>query len=491
MNDAFTTATTDLPWLRALAVRLAHGDLDIADDVVQQTLERAWQGAPDSTALHSPRGWLATVLRNHLRMTRRSAARRSARDAAGAPITDHRDAPIDELARLELLGLVMDRLKALPEIDRRIVTLRFFEELDANEIGARLSMPAATVRSRLARALAKVREEIDTRHGGDRSAWALVLGVPFPPTDVVVTTTNSTGVLAAMSTATKLGLIVIAGAIGTVAWVAARADPSSEIAESKPGAPTTSPSTAGEVASNNAVASRTESAAAKAWRGRRATIRARLQDPSKPHAPAPPVDHEADQMAMMQQANEVLTTAFDDCTESSTQPINGRMILRATMIGSPDVGTIFETIEPVDEATRDVDLLECVIESSYAYTGPAPSAAAEVTTTMSWLGAQPEKLPDDAWRQEMFDAVIIAFLAELRTCEIEGTRGELVLAFDFTNEPTPTAVRAEGDVPLEVRRCAEAAAIKWRFPRKFNGKTMTHTLTMPIDPAVAGVRDDE
>ena len=59
MTDAFASVTRDLPWLRALAIRLARGDPDEADDLVQDALEVASQRAPSDLEAKSPRGWLA------------------------------------------------------------------------------------------------------------------------------------------------------------------------------------------------------------------------------------------------------------------------------------------------------------------------------------------------------------------------------------------------------------------------------------------------
>jgi len=142
-------------------------------------MQTAWERPPPEQALH-PRGWLSTVLRNRFRMARRGGTRRAIRhDAAAATVSVGAD-PVDELVRLEPVGLLIERLRSLPELDRQIISLRFFDVLDAAEIGARLSIPHATVRSRLHRALARLRLEIDV-HYGDRRTWALLLGVSIRP----------------------------------------------------------------------------------------------------------------------------------------------------------------------------------------------------------------------------------------------------------------------------------------------------------------------
>lgn len=472
MTDSLATITRDLPWLRALAVRLARGDLDAADDLVQDTLHVAWDRAPPEAALHSPRGWLATVLRNRLRMRKRGEARRAAReDQVARDATVDAPAPIDELARLELLGFVMDRLQALPELDRRIITLRFFSELDATAIGQHLSLPPATVRSRLHRALARLRDEVDARHAGDRQAWALLLGVPSQ-----LTHSPPLGALA-MTTAAKLTIAVAVAAVATVGWVSTRPAP-------------TPSATRAPVVATPTPAPIQEPAGERAWTERRASIRDRIGARPAPDVPAVAAVA-ADDEALIAQARQALHDSFAACTED--RAITGTISIRATIIGSPDVGTIFESIEPLDPATRDAEVLECLIESSYAYVGPAPRAAIDSTTTMAWLGAPPQDLDPEAWRREMFTATTTSHLAELRACQSGAAiTGALSLRFEFTEDPLPAAVHAEpGDIPDEVVQCALTAARGWRFPRKFAGQTMTSSFHFPIDPAVDGPSRDD
>ena len=51
-------------------------------------------------------------------------------------------------------------INALPNDLRAIVVLRFYAGLDATEIGAILNIPSGTVRSRLHRAMAQMRERL-------------------------------------------------------------------------------------------------------------------------------------------------------------------------------------------------------------------------------------------------------------------------------------------------------------------------------------------
>lgn len=475
MSDVFATLSQELPWLRTLATRLAQGDRDEAEDLVQDTLQVAWERPPPEQALQ-PRGWLSTVLRNRLRMARRGDARRAQRHDAAALTVQAASDPIDEFARLELVGVLVERLRSLPDLDRQIVSLRFFDELDAATIGVRLAIPHATVRSRLHRALARLRADIDA-HYGDRRTWALLLGVPSS-----VPRATPIGAFAAMTTTAKLGVTLAVVATSSMIWFVGRASEPPNGGQPLPAAET--PTAAGVVPVERSTPTppRPSSPAAATWEARRRTIRDQLAKAR----PGPSADEGGlDADAAMEQANMAIQAAFEGCIEESGRRIDGTITVRATIIGGSDIGMIVESMDPVG-APRDVELLECATESSYAFLGPAPREPFDFTTTVSWMGAQPKDTDDDAWRREMFDAVMAAHLAELWACAdtSPNARGALRLEFEFADGPTPTSVRATGDVDAAVIRCAEVAAATWHFPRKFAGQRMISEHTYPIDSSV-------
>ncbi len=67
-------------WVRALAQSLAR-DPGLAEDIVQETWVSALRRGPKDD--RSLRGWLATILRRHLRQVRRGEARRGRRHCRG------------------------------------------------------------------------------------------------------------------------------------------------------------------------------------------------------------------------------------------------------------------------------------------------------------------------------------------------------------------------------------------------------------------------
>lgn len=140
-----------IPRLRRYA-RALVGDRASADDLVQDTLERAW------TKLHlyrrgtDLRAWLFTVMHNvHVNKVRAQRA------------TDPLEDEMPELAQRApqgdaLLVRDLDRAVArLPAEQRAVLLLVTLEEMSYEEVAQTLGIPIGTVMSRLSRARDKLR----------------------------------------------------------------------------------------------------------------------------------------------------------------------------------------------------------------------------------------------------------------------------------------------------------------------------------------------
>jgi RNA polymerase sigma factor (sigma-70 family) len=150
MNDAERLVEL-IPRMRRYA-RALSGDRAAADDLVQDTLERAWK----KLHLYRPgtdlRAWLFTVMHNvHVNKVR------SARP------TDALDDDMPELAQRAVQGdsLIvrdLDRCVALLPADQRAVLLLVtLEDMSYEEVARTLGIPMGTVMSRLSRAREKLR----------------------------------------------------------------------------------------------------------------------------------------------------------------------------------------------------------------------------------------------------------------------------------------------------------------------------------------------
>lgn len=149
-----------IPRLRRYA-RALVGDRASADDLVQDTLERAWAKLHLYRRGTDLRAWLFTVMHNvHVNKVR-----------ATRP-TDPLDDETPELAQRAVQGdsLVvrdLDRSIALLPVEQRSVLLLVaLEDMSYEEVARALEIPIGTVMSRLSRAREKLR--------------ALMLGQPGP-----------------------------------------------------------------------------------------------------------------------------------------------------------------------------------------------------------------------------------------------------------------------------------------------------------------------
>lgn len=124
---------------------------------IYRALHRLRPGAPF-------RPWLLAVVGNEARNRVRSAARRARAELrlSSAVATTGEAAPSPEAAALVAADLraVAAALDRLQEDDRRVVALRHLLDLSVAEAAAVLGVPQGTVKSRLTRALMRLREEL-------------------------------------------------------------------------------------------------------------------------------------------------------------------------------------------------------------------------------------------------------------------------------------------------------------------------------------------
>lgn len=132
---------------------------DEADELTAETFLRAVRAAAsfDPSRGHA-KAWLFRIAQNVLRDSRRRERRRGS-----VPIESFRDlvseAPSAEerLLHEEEVRRLLAAMDELPERDREVVSLRYASELEYGEIAAILGIREAAVRTRLWRALGRLR----------------------------------------------------------------------------------------------------------------------------------------------------------------------------------------------------------------------------------------------------------------------------------------------------------------------------------------------
>lgn len=159
--------------LRAAAALGAGAD---AEDVVQQAFFKAYctLGRFRDGAAFKP--WLLSIVANETRNTVRTAVRqrtvvgREAALAEAEPVIPESADPAVAALEVERRAALLAALDRLSEEHRLVVTYRYLLEMDEPETAQALGWPRGTVKSRLNRALRKLKRllpDFQPREGGD------------------------------------------------------------------------------------------------------------------------------------------------------------------------------------------------------------------------------------------------------------------------------------------------------------------------------------
>jgi len=144
--------------------RLAYlivGDPDDAEDVAQETFLRAWKHLRGFDATRPLRPWLLSIASNLSSNRRRSAGRyfaaltRAFRDEPAPATVEDKSS---EKSQADELWKAVQKLNMQ---DQQIVYLRYFLNLPIAEAAQVLQVAEGTIKSRLSRALEKLREIIN------------------------------------------------------------------------------------------------------------------------------------------------------------------------------------------------------------------------------------------------------------------------------------------------------------------------------------------
>jgi RNA polymerase sigma-70 factor (ECF subfamily) len=165
VSEQESLITQQVPRLRRYA-RALTGDRSAADDLVQDTLERAlsrfhlWRQGSDL------RAWLFTIMHNIYVNQIRSRIRRQHEALDAEPGADAARTPEPDWLELRDLEAALARLS---EEQRAVVLLVGLEQFTYEETARVLGVPTGTVMSRLSRA----RERLRLMLGGDYKATPL------------------------------------------------------------------------------------------------------------------------------------------------------------------------------------------------------------------------------------------------------------------------------------------------------------------------------
>lgn len=153
MNDFSARIQELIPRLRRYA-RALTGERGAADDLVQDTLERAWNKLHLWRHGSDLRAWLFTIMHNvHVNQVRSKAA------AATLPLDEEMPDALTRPTQSDMLEVrdIDVALSRLSTEQRQVLLLVALERMSYAETAATLNIPIGTVMSRLARARERLR----------------------------------------------------------------------------------------------------------------------------------------------------------------------------------------------------------------------------------------------------------------------------------------------------------------------------------------------
>lgn len=158
-GEVYRNIADHLPRLQRVALALTH-NRDRADDLLQNTLVRALDRSDRYRPGTNLRAWLCTILRHEHISTLRREKGRAARLPPAAAAALLASAATAE-SRLDV-DRIESALADLPASQRRPIELVAFAGLSYEEAGAELHVEPGTVKSRISRGRARLRDVFAT-----------------------------------------------------------------------------------------------------------------------------------------------------------------------------------------------------------------------------------------------------------------------------------------------------------------------------------------
>ncbi len=155
-----------------VAFRTAYvitGSAADAEDAAQEAFVKAYRALGRFRPGADPRPWLLRIVANEARNRVRSSGRRQGfelRLAEGFRQGDAAPSPEAAAVAAEDTRRLMVLVNSLPVDDRLVISSRYLLELSGEETAAALGIPEGTVKSRLSRALARLRSRLEEAPNG-------------------------------------------------------------------------------------------------------------------------------------------------------------------------------------------------------------------------------------------------------------------------------------------------------------------------------------
>ena len=160
-SDFRTNLIVEIPHLRRFA-RALCGDASLADDLVQDCIERALNKSHLYDRTKPLRAWLYAVLRNiYISNWRRNAKHSGAKNVED--LVDFEGSVAPEQESNLSIALIADALDMLPPHQREVLVLISLEEVSYKDASEIIGVPLGTIMSRLSRARATLQNILEER----------------------------------------------------------------------------------------------------------------------------------------------------------------------------------------------------------------------------------------------------------------------------------------------------------------------------------------
>jgi RNA polymerase sigma-70 factor (ECF subfamily) len=167
VSNSFRSGDLDWEFVQKQCLREARRIASPVDaaDIAQEALIRAWKSLRTGPPPENPGAWLRTIVR-------REAIRHRARNGVLTSLDEHGDVT-DRAAskRIELLDLQVDVRRAVRSLtpqDRKLLALRYVDDLTQPAVALALGIPEGTAKVRLHRARGRLQQVLSQHDGGER-----------------------------------------------------------------------------------------------------------------------------------------------------------------------------------------------------------------------------------------------------------------------------------------------------------------------------------
>jgi len=140
-------------------------DLDEAQDVAQDAFVQAYRSLASYRGDGTFGAWIGRIA-TRMAVSRAVAIKQEQRSDtadADAIVLDDQANPERRVVQLEQTEAMRQAIRNLPSDQRQVVEMRFYSDMQLDEIAAQTGSPLGTVKSRLHRALARLRDQSDLR----------------------------------------------------------------------------------------------------------------------------------------------------------------------------------------------------------------------------------------------------------------------------------------------------------------------------------------